>query len=557
LSVAILWAGSLPLSESASAAPPRGTATIYPPPAGEAPSPRYDVRITDRTGIARQSFVYVDRARHEQVPDNHGTDLQKGRTFSWTTFETDGPVEVQVIRREGRFKSVKLRPSRYGLSPVRLSNDTVEFIAAPGQKISVEFDEDLDKCYFDNVECVQHILMVFADPKTPESPVTGISEEDIFRPRPGTYAETAKILNASAPVVSTMGNAGGKKAVVFGPGVYTIGYWQVPNNVEHIHLEGGAIVYGAIDVLPLGAPPDIDDYLKSQTLTLRHDFKLTGHGILSGRKIPWHMTKDFKYCGDGCWWKNASLVQLAAENITVKDITLADSPYFNLTFANGADPRTTGVLDGFKVVAQWAYNNDGVKTPARGRIENCFIQANDDAIVLSNSGATIRNCTLWQFGNGASFQLGWYNKSVSGIEVSAIDVIHAETWWGPGDNSGLLNFAKTNAPAVRPAEIRDIRFNNIVLEDRNLRLVGLTAEFGQKIRDLRFANVSIGSWRHAGESLERANYLNTATGGSIEGIVFDNLRIGRDFLTTSNVDWVGRFQVTGDVSDIVFSGPNP
>lgn len=354
-----------------------------------------------------------------------------------------------------------------------------------------------------------------------------------------------------------MGNAGGKKTVVFGPGVYTIGYWQVPNNVEHIHLEGGAIVYGAIDVLPLGAPPDIDDYLKPLTLTLRRDFKLTGHGILSGQKIPWHMTKDFKYCGggDGCWWKNASLVQLAAANVTVRDITLADSPHLNITFANGADPRTTGVLDGFKVVAQWAYSADGTMTPARGRIENCFIQANDDAIVLSNSGATIRNCTLWQFGNGASFQAGWYNKSISDIEVSSIDVIHSETWWGPGDNSGLLNFARTALVAGRPGEIRDVRFNNIVLEDRNLRLVGLTAEFGQRIRDVRFTNVSIGSWRHDNASAERSNYLNAATGGSVEGVVFDNVRIGRDFLTRSNAESVGRFQSNGDVSDVVFSGP--
>lgn len=171
LSLTILCAGSLLWSQDAFTATPRGAATIYPAPAGEVPSPRYEVRITDRTGIARRSFVYFDRARRERVPDNHGTDLQKGRSFSWTTFETDGPVEVQVVRRDGGFKSVKLRPSRHGLSPVRLSNDTIEFTARPGQKISVEFDEEIGKCYFDNVECVRDILMVFADPKSQESPV--------------------------------------------------------------------------------------------------------------------------------------------------------------------------------------------------------------------------------------------------------------------------------------------------------------------------------------------------------------------------------------------------
>ena len=127
------------------------------------PSPRYEVRITDQTGIARRSFVYFARARREQGPDNHGTDLQKGALFRWTIFETDGPVEVQVVRRKGSFRSVKLRPSRHGLSPVRLNKDTIEFTARPGQKISVEFDEEIGRCYHDNVECVRDILMVFAD----------------------------------------------------------------------------------------------------------------------------------------------------------------------------------------------------------------------------------------------------------------------------------------------------------------------------------------------------------------------------------------------------------
>ena len=219
-----------------------------------------------------------------------------------------------------------------------------------------------------------------------------------------------------SPVVSTLGNAKGKKVVVFGPGAYVIGYWKVPNNVEHIHLEGGAIVDGAIDVLPLGPAPKSDDYLQWRRFKLRSDFKLTGHGILSGRKIPWHMTKDFDYCLDTCWWKAVKLVQLAVANIAVTDVTIANSPEFAFTFANGADPRTTGVFEGYKVVAQWSYNNDGTKIPAQGRIKNCFVQANDDIFILNNSGTRIEDCTLWQFGNGAAFQLGWFGKNTSGIQ---------------------------------------------------------------------------------------------------------------------------------------------
>ena len=142
------------------------------------------------------------------------------------------------------------------------------------------------------------------------------------------------------------------------------------------------------------------------------------------------------------------MVQLAVANLTVSDVTVADSPQFNFTFANGADSRTTGVMSGFKIVAQWAYNTDGISAPARGRVENCFIEANDDIFKLTNSGASIRSCTLWQLGNGAAFQLGWYAKSVSGMTVSDIDVIHSETWWGPGDNSGLLNYRHSTCPSI-------------------------------------------------------------------------------------------------------------
>ena len=531
--------------------PVTGTATLYSFPTGETASPHYEVSVIDNNGIARRSFVYFDPARQVTTPGNHGTDLQAGRSFSWTTFETDGAVKVQVVRTKGGFKTARLRPIRLGLVPTTLNPSTIEFVVSPGQKVSVEFDTAIGKCYYDNVECVRDILMIFADSKTATSPVATYSESDVYRPSPGTYATNATIMGVVAPVVSTLGNAKGKKVVVFGPGAYVIGYWKVPNNVEHIHLEGGAIVDGAIDVLPLGPAPKSDDYLQWRRFKLRSDFKITGHGILSGRKIPWHMTRDFDYCLDTCWWKEVKLVQLAVANITVTDVTIANSPQFAFTFANGADPRTTGVFEGYKVVAQWSYNNDGTKIPAQGRIKNCFVQANDDIFILNNSGTRIEDCTLWQFGNGAAFQLGWFGKNISGISVSRIDLIHSETWWGPGDNSGLLNFAKAQ-PGAGPGEIRDISFRDVRLEGKTLRLVGLTPHLGQKINDIRFANVSVESWRHDASSSERSNYLDANDGGSINGVAFDNVTVGGQILTQANSSTLGRLKASGDVSNITF-----
>lgn len=111
-----------------------------------------------------------------------------------------------------------------------------------------------------------------------------------------------------------------------------------------------------------------------------------------------------------------------------------------------ADSRTTGVLRGFKVIADWAFNSDGTVSPRNGQIEDCFIQSYDDSIKLTQSDSNVEHCVIWQFGNGANFQIGWYPKSISNVHVSDIDVIHSENWWGPNDNAGLLSY--THGPAT-------------------------------------------------------------------------------------------------------------
>ena len=527
------------------------SSVVYPAPPGEPPSPLYEVQIAYQ-GAMRNAFVYSDVARQVTTPGNNGTDLQKGRSFNWTTFEIDRPTAVRVTRLRGVFSSVKLRPTRYGLRARTINRNTIEFTILPKQKVSVEFDTDIAKCYYDKVECVRDILLIFADQKETESPVATYSGADIYRPTPGNYTSNATIAGISAPVVSTLGNAENKKVVVFGPGVYTIGYWEVPNNIEHIHIEGGAIVYGAINVIPQGPAPAADDYLnKAFQFTLRSSFKLTGHGILSGRKIPWHMTQDFNYCPDDMcgWWKIVRLVRLNVANITVTDVTLANSPNWNISLANDADSRTTGLLRGFKVVAEWAFQSDGTVSPRDGRIEDCFIQSYDDSIKLTQSGANVERCVIWQFGNGANFQIGWYAKSISNVHVKDIDVIHSENWWGKNDNSGLLSYT----PGPGNGLIQDLSFTNINLEDKVLRLVGLFPESGLKIDRVSFTNINVDAWGNDAFASGRFNMLNASNGGSISNVTFNGLRVRGQPVTNSNYSTTGRFQLAGNTSNIVFN----
>lgn len=92
--------------------------------------------------------------------------------------------------------------------------------------------------------------------------------------------------------------------------------------IEQIHLAGGALVYGAIDVLPQGRAPFYDAATIATvwkeawfTETLRSSFKLTGGGVLSSAKLPWHVKKDFTYTANDEWWAHVKAVQFGVANV--------------------------------------------------------------------------------------------------------------------------------------------------------------------------------------------------------------------------------------------------
>ena len=328
--------------------------------------------------------------------------------------------------------------------PEKAGERSVEFSLAPGQKVSVEFPHAIRQNCFSGpphgVPCVMEALMIFADRPSAADALAGIAESDIAHIAPRLHAVVKPVGNlpGKSAHACTLGDAGGRRVVVFEPGVHDLGYWPVPNNVEHIHFAPGAVVFGALDVLPLGREPGALDL--NQTYrdawakeTLRKEFQLTGAGILSGAKLPWHLKKDFTYHRDDHWWQHVKLLQLAVENIIVRDVTLVDSPYWVLSFLNDTDRRSRGRFENFKMVGAWSYNNDGLPVPGGGSlVRDAFIHANDDALKLYHSGARVENCVVWQGNNGAVFQFGWFPKTVRDVRVRDMDIIHNENWYGVG-----------------------------------------------------------------------------------------------------------------------------
>lgn len=492
---------ALVLTSAPSAAadrPIRPDMVIHPSPAGAPASPRFEASVlVDGRWI--RTFVNFDPARTR----GGGASEQAGRSFSWTTFETTGPARVRVRRLAGPFESATLRPTRYGLVATRVSEDTVELTASPGQRISVEFAPDVEPSCFTGpphgVPCVKHAMLVFADERRLASPLDGIDAENVFTVAPGQHQEILPIRGSGGlrAARSTLGDCDGRRVVVFPPGVHDIGYWQVPNSIEHIHIEGGALVYGAIDVIPEGREPFHDTATLRHVYrddwsgeTLRSSFRITGSGVLSGAKLPWRLRKDFRNADGDAWWAHVKLVQLAVQRVDVRDLTIAASPHWMLSFMNDADRRTHGTFEGLELVGAWCYNNDGLPIPSGpgSRISGCFIHANDDAFKIYGSGGVIEDCVVWQGSNGAVFQLGWFPKTVRNVTVRRVDVIHFENWYGVDQvNRALFNYADSAGSGT----IEEIRFRDIRVEGPILRLFGLRCAGGQIIRNVTFDGLQV------------------------------------------------------------------
>ena len=306
----------------------------------------------------------------------------------------------------------------------------------------------------------------------------------------------------------------------------------MPNNIEHVHFEPGAVVFGALDVLPQGREPgafDVNTVYRDAwpKETLRKEFKLTGHGILSGTKLPWHLKKDFSYHRHDHWWQHAKLVQLAAENITLRDVTLVDAPYWTVSFLNDADARSRGVFENFKIVGAWTYNNDGLPVPggAGSVVRNAFIHADDDAFKLYHSGGRVEDCVVWQNNNGAVFQFGWFPKTVRDVRVRGVDVIHNENWYGVNQvNRAVFNYADAGGKGV----IEDVRFEDIAIEGKILRVFGFKAMGGQALRNWHFKNVSVGAFGAGQLGGPGRNYFI----GDITGFQFEAFAVGGETIRT-------------------------
>jgi hypothetical protein len=107
---------------------------------------------------------------------------------------------------------------------------------------------------------------------------------------------------------------------------------------------------------------------------------------------------------------------------------------------------------------------------------------------------------------------------VDDVEISNVDIIHFENWYGVDQsNRAVFNYADASGKGL----IQNIRFNDVTVERRVLRLFGFKSSGGQKFRDFKFKNLRTSGIGVGQLGAPGRNYFI----GDIKDFVFENFTI--------------------------------
>jgi len=266
----------------------------------------------------------------------------------------------------------------------------------------------------------------------------------------------------------------------FGPGIHHPGIISLSSN-ETVYITGGAIVHGIIEAK--GAD----------------NIRIAGRGILDAS-------------GFGRF-EGPNMVYLrSCTDVRVEGIILRDPHKWTLV-----PDRCFGVtIDNVKLIGLWRYNADGIDivNSQDVLVENCFVRAFDDNIVLkglmrgedTEKGPDLRNilvrrCVLWNDW-GRPLKIGTETKadSITGIVFEDCDIVHFVHY-----AMDMMNGARA---VISNVTFRDIRVGEPIMEnafigERPYDPAGMGRLVGLKIRQYREADT---------------------IRGKITGIRFENIR---------------------------------
>ncbi len=281
------------------------------------------------------------------------------------------------------------------------------------------------------------------------------------------------------------------------PNIQTAQYdrYSVPNDVDVVYFEEGAVLKGTIHTMPGRSKPLI----------------LMGRGVVIGNGRIVNGKNGIPY--------NAIELTHGSGHI-IDGITTISPRHFSVRASDNA------LVTNVKMFGYNA-NVDGVVAGNGSIIENCYSKVNDDHVKLYNNNMIVRNCCFYEQTNGGLFQLAWNSiKPGSNCLVENCEILAWEAKCGDpkkldsGIARSVINLRESSSA---PVSINNT-FRNIRIQGKISRLIGINGNYGSSkplsLKNYTLENVVIdnepdnASWMYTGGNhMLSFNFYNVTIGG--------------------------------------------
>lgn len=279
----------------------------------------------------------------------------------------------------------------------------------------------------------------------------------------------------------------------------------VPNNVDIIYIEAGAVFMGTFHTENGRNKP----------------LKLMGKGIILGNG-------DVIHGGAGIPWNAIEFNHGIGHSI--EGITCISPRHFTIRASSDA------VIDNVKMFG-FDTNIDGIVAGSGSVISNCYFKVNDDHVKLYNNNMIVRDCNFYMQKNGGIFQLAWNSITPgSNCLVEDCEILAWEAGTGdPASGQGgiartVLSLRETDAGSISS----NIKIRNLYIQPKISRFIGINGKYGSSrsvsLKDVVFENVTLEqvpdsySWIYTGDSPWEVD------------IKFNNVSISGECLTADNYE---------------------
>lgn len=402
---------------------------VYPPVPGLAASEHYKIRVraTGEGEKWQDAFAWQTSCKIIEKKTDAYFDHLAGWTHTYVNFETEGAVEIEISRVNGKpIRTAAVHPRRKA-SACRVVNGKALVRLDKPCLVAVDIDGQMDGQ--DTGSGYKgpplHTISIFANPPLEGKPKPG--DPGVLTVKPG----------------ETPPSDGSWKTLHFLPGVHDVGLAFPLLANRNYYIPGDAMVYGTFSNTKWGDG---------------HHIRIFGHGTLSGARLkhpeyvkPAISAKEYE--------RYRPIELVGTTDTRVEGITIADSATHTLMLIHPYKAGHPNEVKWAKIFT-WRANGDGINPFGNTLIEDCFLRTQDDSLYVSGLG--IRRTVLWNDANGSSFVLSSLPQpNDRKLIVEDCDVIYSRASWHHWSGGRVFNMRGEGEGATGAGVI----FRNINIED--------------------------------------------------------------------------------------------